>query len=141
MNAPLSTEERLKEFLRLWFSEYQWFRRWHGGKWSRWWIDLNLTRNPLWLPGWDRPGCGIRWDAREDWSEPEHAWRLTNEHINELQVASVDKIIKRCRAAHFVNVRIRINGKWEEHEADWIKHMQRVAGDDVSAPQTTEKTE
>jgi len=52
-------------------------------------------------------------------------WELTDEKINSLQVESVDRIIKRCKAAHFTNVRIRINGEWEEHEADWIKHLVR----------------
>lgn len=51
------------------------------------------------------------------------AWVLTDEHINDLQVASVNRVIDRCKRAHFTNIKIRINGEWEEHEADWIKHM------------------
>lgn len=55
-------------WLSCFLSEYQWFRKWYGGKWSRWEIDLNLTRNPLWVQGWDRPGCGIRSVQLEHWS-------------------------------------------------------------------------
>lgn len=53
-------------------------------------------------------------------------WSLTDEKINDLQVASIDRLISRCKLAHFTNVRVRINGRWEEYEADWIKHMTRT---------------
>lgn len=53
-------------------------------------------------------------------------WKLTDAKINDLQVASIDRLIPRCKLAHFVNVRVRINGRWEEYEADWIKHMTRT---------------
>lgn len=56
----------------------------------------------------------------------ERYWRLTDEKINDIQVQSIDHLIKRAKAAHFVNVRVRINGKWEEFEADWIKHLKPV---------------
>ena len=44
--------------------------------------------------------------------------------INDLQVDSIKSLIERCKQAHFADVHIRINGKWEVHEADWIKHME-----------------
>jgi hypothetical protein len=50
-------------------------------------------------------------------------WKLSHEHINEPQIESITALIKRAKQAHFVNVSVRINGKWEEFEADWIKHM------------------
>lgn len=50
-------------------------------------------------------------------------FRLTDENINELQVDSIRKLIERCKRAHFTDVHVRINGKWEKFEADWIKHM------------------
>jgi len=50
-------------------------------------------------------------------------WTLTDEKINDLQVATIERLIPRCKAAHFVNVRVRINGQWEEYEADWLKHL------------------
>jgi hypothetical protein len=52
-------------------------------------------------------------------------WKLTDEHINRLQVDDVDHIIKRAKKAHFVNIEIRINGKWEKYEGDWIKYLKR----------------
>jgi hypothetical protein len=54
-----------------------------------------------------------------------HVWRLTDESINSLQVEDIDKLIFRCRHAHYVNVMVRINGKDEVYEADWLKHMRR----------------
>jgi hypothetical protein len=54
-----------------------------------------------------------------------NSWRLTDEHINNLQVADVDEIIKRAKQAHFVNIQVRINGTWEQYEGDWIKHLKR----------------
>lgn len=55
------------------------------------------------------------------------AWILTDEHINELQVASISKVIERCKHAHFTNLKIRINGGWEEYETDWIKYIKPVS--------------
>lgn len=55
-------------------------------------------------------------------------WHLTDKKINALQVASVDRVIARAKAAHFVDVRVRINGEFEYHQADWIKHLGRKRG-------------
>lgn len=51
------------------------------------------------------------------------AWRLTDEHINELQVADIDHLVARCRRAHYVDLVIRINGRDEHYQADWLKHL------------------
>lgn len=56
--------------------------------------------------------------------EPPTSWMLPCARINSVQQWSIRRLVKRCKQAHFVNVRIRINGEWEEYEADWIKHMQ-----------------
>lgn len=53
-------------------------------------------------------------------------WELTDEHINSLQVDSVNRLIERTKHAHYTNVVVRINGKDETYEADWIKHMRPV---------------
>lgn len=53
-------------------------------------------------------------------------WFLPDEKINDLQRRSLETTVKRCKQAHFTNVTIRINGQWEESEADWIKHMVRT---------------
>lgn len=50
-------------------------------------------------------------------------WQLDAGRINNLQQDSVAELVCRCRASHYVNVHVRINGKWEVYEADWIKHM------------------
>lgn len=49
---------------------------------------------------------------------------ITIDKINDLQVESIKRTIKRCKQAHFTNVHIRVNGEWEIEEADWIKHME-----------------
>lgn len=89
-----------------------------AGKYRRafWWRTELRKRSGLPISGQSSP---------VETSQPLVSWRLTDEHINSLQVASVDRLIKRAKAAHYVNVRVRINGDWEEHEADWIKHMKR----------------
>jgi hypothetical protein len=56
-----------------------------------------------------------------------NVWRLTDEKINDLQVASIDRLLSRCSHAHYVNVYMRINGKDELVEADWLKHLHRGA--------------
>jgi uncharacterized small protein (DUF1192 family) len=56
----------------------------------------------------------------------EKVWCLTEQNINDLQADSIDRLIERCGAAHYVNVHIRINGRDEIVEADWLKHMKRV---------------
>lgn len=53
-------------------------------------------------------------------------WRLTSERINELQIDSIRKTLPMLRAAHFTNLRIRIDGEWREIECDWLKHMVEV---------------
>jgi len=59
-------------------------------------------------------------------TDEQHVWVLTDQNINELQVESIDRLIARCKAAHFVDICIRINGKDERVQADWLKHLKRV---------------
>lgn len=54
------------------------------------------------------------------------SWQLTDERINDIQVDSIDRLIARAKNAHFVDVRVRINGKDELFQADWLKHLQRI---------------
>lgn len=54
---------------------------------------------------------------------PPTDWSLSKERINDLQQDSIVQLVKRCKQAHFVNVKVRINGQWEEYEADWIKDL------------------
>jgi hypothetical protein len=54
-------------------------------------------------------------------------WFLPASALNELQIASVNRQIERCKRAHHTDLAVRINGENESHEADWIKHMRPVA--------------
>lgn len=53
-------------------------------------------------------------------------WFLPSNKINGLQRASVLQLLPRLKMAHYTNLKVRINGNWEEVEADWLKHMVRV---------------
>lgn len=48
---------------------------------------------------------------------------LDRSHINDLQWESLKKVIVLTKQAHYTNVLIRINGRDEVFEADWIKHL------------------
>ena len=54
------------------------------------------------------------------------AWVITDENINSLQVASIQRLIDRLKHAHHTDLRVRINGQDEWFQADWIKHLQRT---------------
>jgi hypothetical protein len=51
-------------------------------------------------------------------------WKLPAEKINRLQQASIERLVTRCKQAHYVDIVVRINGKYEVHQADWIKHLE-----------------
>jgi hypothetical protein len=50
-------------------------------------------------------------------------WTLDGTRINDLQARSIRALIETCKAAHFTDVRVRINGEWRTFQADWIKHL------------------
>lgn len=52
--------------------------------------------------------------------------RLPGEKVNSLQVASVLRLIERCKHAHMTDIKLRINGRDEWIEADWLKHLENV---------------
>lgn len=60
---------------------------------------------------------------------PETDWKLPADAINRLQQASIERIVARCKQAHYVDIVVRINGKYEVHQADWIKHLAVSAGE------------
>lgn len=71
----------------------------------------------------------VREPLRARLSEPEPepvAWLITDEMINSLQVDSIQRLIDRARHAHMTDIKLRINGQDEWHQADWIKHMKRA---------------
>jgi hypothetical protein len=53
-------------------------------------------------------------------------FELDTDKINSLQLESLRKQIKRTKHAHFTNLQVRINGEFEYHEADWIKHLAEI---------------
>ena len=56
--------------------------------------------------------------------EPEIlGWTLKWEDVNHLQRDTVELLVQRCKNAHTTDVKLRINGKDEWYEADWLKHL------------------
>ena len=51
------------------------------------------------------------------------AWVITDRSINDLQISTIGTMVQRAKQAHYCNVYMRINGRDELYEADWIKHM------------------
>ena len=64
--------------------------------------------------------------ALEQPEEKPVAWVITDDDINSLQVASIQRLIDRLKHAHHTDLRVRINGQDEWFQADWIKHLQRT---------------
>lgn len=54
------------------------------------------------------------------------AWLVTECHINELQIDSIQRLIDRAKRASMTDIKLRINGQDEWYEADWLKHMTRT---------------
>lgn len=54
------------------------------------------------------------------------AWLITDEKINSLQVDSIQRLVDRARYAHMTDIKLRINGQDEWHQADWLKHLTRT---------------
>jgi hypothetical protein len=54
------------------------------------------------------------------------AWLITDEKINSLQVDSIQRLVDRARHAHMTDIKLRINGQDEWHQADWLKHLTRT---------------
>ncbi|KKN52638.1 hypothetical protein LCGC14_0610320 [marine sediment metagenome] len=53
---------------------------------------------------------------------------IPEEAINDSQREAIKRLIERTRHAHFTNIHLRINGKDEHHEADWVKYL-KIVGD------------
>ena len=59
-------------WIKHWFSRYQWYRRWYGGRWEYHWIDiccsamwLEMTPPRIW-PAYRQP-CSVGTPIVEDW--------------------------------------------------------------------------
>ncbi len=57
---------------------------------------------------------------------PEQTWVLREDCINKLQQRSIEELVKRCKLAHHTDIVLRINGKYEVFQADWIKSLVMV---------------
>lgn len=55
--------------------------------------------------------------------QSEIEFTLDGAKLNKPASDDLDEVIRKCKQAHFTNIKIRINGEWEEHEADWIKYL------------------
>ena len=52
-------------------------------------------------------------------------WLLQADMINELQQASIEKLVALCTGAHMVDVIVRYEGEDRRFQADWIKHLEK----------------
>ena len=59
-------------------------------------------------------------------SGKESSYFLDKKHINDIQVLSIDDLIKLCKQCHFVDIKLRLNGEDIWRQADWIKHLKKV---------------
>ena len=59
---------------------------------------------------------------------PAQTWRLPEHCINKLQQQSIEELVKRCKLAHHVDIILRIDGKYESFQADWIKSLSPTTG-------------
>lgn len=57
---------------------------------------------------------------------------LRTDAINDLQLNSMRRVIRRANQAHMTDIDMRINGKNERSEADWLKHLREVVPGDVA---------
>lgn len=80
--------------------------------------DLRLGRQ-VWIPASTMQAAADMLEA----DVAPVAYVITDENINSLQAASIGKLIQRCKHAHHTDLVIRINGKDEHYEADWVKHL------------------
>ena len=53
-------------------------------------------------------------------------FELDTDNINNIQLETMRRTIERAKHAHFTNVELRINGKDEHEQADWLKHFTEV---------------
>jgi len=53
-------------------------------------------------------------------------WKLSGEHINSVQQASIEELVRLSKLAHFVDIRVRINGEFRWLQADWLKWLEKT---------------
>jgi hypothetical protein len=48
---------------------------------------------------------------------------MQEDNMNEPQKQTIEILKKILPKAHFINIRVRINGEWREYEADFLKEL------------------
>ena len=46
-------------------------------------------------------------------------------NANEPVSETIQRLINKFPVSHYINLHVRINGKWEIYEADWLKDLFR----------------
>jgi len=54
---------------------------------------------------------------------PTH-WTIEPALLNELQQAGIVEVVRMAKLAHWVDVTMRVDGRYVVYQADWIKHLQ-----------------
>lgn len=49
--------------------------------------------------------------------------RILDAYVNDLQRESITKVIDRAKFVDYIDIVMRVNGKEERIEADWLKHL------------------
>jgi hypothetical protein len=60
--------------------------------------------------------------------------QIPNRNINELQVASIKRLIETLKWAKSADIRVRKDGQYHTFEADWLKHMKFLDSEEGAAP-------
>lgn len=50
--------------------------------------------------------------------------KIDDENLNDLQRASIHKLIETAKGAHITDIHMRLHGKDVVVEADWLKHIE-----------------
>lgn len=54
----------------------------------------------------------------------EKDWVLRGKYINEFVQKSLSNQVRLASANSLCDIEIRVNGKWERFEADWVKYLE-----------------
>lgn len=57
----------------------------------------------------------------------ESSWLLPRGKLNHIQQRSIERLVELCAQAHYVDVKVRINGEDKWFQVDWIKHLEPFA--------------
>lgn len=52
-------------------------------------------------------------------------WEVPHHCLNRLQQASITEVVRMAKAAHTIDIVLRINGRYVVYQADWIKSLEQ----------------